>query len=136
MVITTSIQVWETTPTDPSARSAPILWSQDDSYHPSYSDTDGWLSLIRSKVYSHREVEAVYVSLNVTEERLLDYWIIIPHRDVEVIRQLIRAQHRDLIRLFAQTANPPFQLDFHIIYAEGRDAQGLVPTDAVYVPNF
>ena len=96
--------------------------------------TDGWLGKIRSEVYKHPQVEELYVSIS--NELLVDYWIVIPHRDIALVRTLVEDQRQNIIGLFARTPNPPFQVDFHICYREGRPARELVPSDATLIPKF
>lgn len=100
----------------------------------SHQGNDGWLALIKQCVYvNHPRVEDVYVSIG--DEGLVDYWIVIPTRDVALVRRLIEDQQQNIIRLFARTPNPPFQLDFHIIYREGREVSDLVPSGAIRIPR-
>lgn len=96
------------------------------------SSDSGLLTRIRGAVYTeHPEIQAAWFSIS--DERLADYWIVIPERDVALVRRLLEEQQQKVIRLFANTANPPFQLDCHIVYGVGRDASSLVPSGATRI---
>ena len=56
----------------------------------------------------HPAIEAIFVSKGV-------YWVVIPERDIALVR--------DIAILFSQ-------LDFHIVYRNGRDMNELVPIEA------
>ena len=87
---------------------------------------NGWLRFIAKRVYAHPAVEQLFVSI---DDEDVNYWLVIPERDIETVRALVREQH-SIVCLFTDVPNPPFQLDFHIIYREGHEAQALVPSDA------
>ncbi|MCH8185540.1 MAG: hypothetical protein IH862_05510, partial [Chloroflexi bacterium] len=129
MIETDSVRPWEIHASETAAGAeSSRYWPERSSV--SDNDNAGWLSLIRTTVYSNPGVVSLYVSFG--EERLVDYWILIPHRDTELVRELVRNQHKNIVSLFAQTSHPPFQLDFHIIYREGRDDLSLVPGGAIH----
>ena len=107
-------------------------WRWEESSPPTSSQE--WLSKIRTEVYKHKEVEALYVSIG--EEGLVDYWIVIPQRDITLVRTLVECQQKDIVALFVREHGAPFQLDFHIIYREGREVENLVPSDAIEIPDF
>jgi len=100
----------------------------------SNSQDAGWMAKIRQEVYKNPKVEEVYATIG--DDLLVDYWIIIARRDVGLIRELIKDQQENVLDLFSSTENPPFQIDFHIYYREGRDARDLVPDKAIKIPNF
>ena len=99
----------------------------------SNSVTDSWLHRISETVYANPAVEALFVS-NV-EEAVRDYWVVIPERDIALVRELISVQQEKVLSLFAQAENAPFQLDFHIVYRNGRDVKDLIPSEAISVPK-
>ena len=109
------------------------LWEQEAQ---ALSDVvaDGWLTRIRTHVYNHPEVEELFVSIDA--EPVVDYWIVIPRRDIGLVERLVEDQQKKILRLFAGTANPPFQLDFHIYYREGRVAKDLIPSNGIRIPRF
>lgn len=96
------------------------------------SQTDSWLNRISKTVYANPAVEALFVSLG--EEAVKDYWVVIPERDIALVRKLISDQQEKVLRLFAQT-DAPFQLDFHIVYRNMRDIRELIPSKAISVPK-
>ena len=109
------------------------IQTTDDQQTVSDFEGAGWLAKVKS-VYRHSEVESIFVSINA--DMVVDYWIVIPHRDLSLVRMLVEEQQRDVIDLFAQTENPPFQVDFHICYREGQDhLSSLVPDQAIYLRN-
>ncbi len=71
-------------------------------------------------------MEHLFVSRDREE---VDYWVVIPERNIETVRVLVK-QQQAIIRLFMATANSPLQVDSHIVYCEGRDATELVPNAA------
>ena len=95
------------------------------------SRTNSWLHRISETVYANPAVEALFVSKG--EEAVRDYWVVIPERDIALVRQLISDQQEKVLCLFVQTANAPFQLDFHIVYRNGRDIKELIPSTAISV---
>jgi len=131
--LTITNRVWITIPTNlPAEQLQQQQWQQEE-FSMSDPSEESWLSRIRKEVYKHSEVEDLYISIG---EVLVDYWIIIPRRDIILVRSLIEDQHQKIINLFAKTDHPPFQLDFHICYRQGRNARELVPTDSIQVPKF
>lgn len=97
------------------------------------SQAQSWLSLISKTVYANQAVEALFVSKG--EEAVRDYWVVIPERDIALVRELINDQREKVLSLFAQTENVPFQLDFHIVYRNGRDVNELIPSEAISIPK-
>lgn len=98
------------------------------------SNDGGLMATIREHVYEHPGVESVYMSIST--EPMVDYWIFIEHRDIALVRTLVEDQHKNIIGLFTGTENPPIQIDFHIIYREGREVSELVPSNAFLIPKF
>ena len=117
--------------------SAPSNLTVSTDYPPGQSDTsdslaNSWLSRIRKTVYANPAVEALFVSKG--EEAVRDYWVVIPKRDIALVRKLISDQQEKVLSLFAQT-DAPFQLDFHIVYRNGRDVKELIPSEAISLPK-
>ena len=107
-----------------------------ETYSPeqiSDSRSHSWLNRISKTVFANPAVEALFVS-NV-EEAVRDYWVVIPERDIALVRELISDQQEKVLSLFAQAENAPFQLDFHIVYRNGRDVKELIPSEAISVPR-
>ena len=130
VVTETTARVW--LEHDSIVQAPPVTVEQED-VDISDSLSAGWLTTIRAEVFKHTEVEDLYVSIG--DDLIVDYWIIIPHRDIGVVRTLIKSQQKNIIGLFATADKPPFQLDFHIIYRAGRASRELVPSDAFRVPQ-
>ena len=100
-------------------------------YQRGFDSTDqtinGWLSLIREKLYSTRSVEGIFVDI---EDNDVDIWVVIPERDLAVLDQLAYIEW-ELLELFVSGRQPVFLIDFHIIYRCGRDIEDLAPTTAI-----
>ena len=92
---------------------------------------DGWLSLIREELYSNPKVEHIFVSI---EDSDVDVWVVIPKRDISVLRQLVEIEGR-ILELLVSGEHPPFLIDFHIIYRCGRNIEDLAPTRAIRLPK-
>ena len=97
------------------------------------SQANSWLQIISDAVYANPAVEALFVSKG--EEAMRDYWVVIPERDIALVRELIGDQQEKVLALFAQSENVPFQLDFHIVYRNGRDIDELIPSKAISIPK-
>ncbi|PKB60903.1 MAG: hypothetical protein BZY79_06675 [SAR202 cluster bacterium Casp-Chloro-G4] len=96
------------------------------------SQSQSWISMISETVYANPAVEALFVSRG--EEAVRDYWVVIPERDIALVRELISEQQNKVLRLFAHT-DAPFQLDFHIVYRNERDINELIPSEAISIPK-
>lgn len=88
---------------------------------------DGWISYIREVIYAVAEIEKVYVEI---ADKQVDVWVIIPKRDIAVVRQIVERQG-EIVRAFASVEDPPFLLDFHVVYRNGRDESLFVPELAI-----
>ena len=120
--------------TSVSAFEPHISMAQEEDTTRSDSWNDGWLATIRRELHEHGRFEHLYVSIG--DEGMVDYWVVIPDRDLDLVRRLVEEQHK-IVRLFGSgQQRPPFNLDFHIVYGKGRDAKTLVPSDAFRVPDF
>lgn len=109
-------------------------WEESRPSTTTASHREGWLARVRTAVYRYKDVEDLYVSVG--QDPVVDYWIVIPKRDISLVRRLMDAQQKYIIPLFTSGEEAPFQLDFHIVYREGRDISILVPTDAIHVPRY
>lgn len=128
----TASRAWATI--DQRVPQSETIQSQAEIGSVSHQNESGWMVRIRQIVFQHSEVKDLFISIG--DDRMVDYWIVIPHRDIAVVRELVKKQQDKVIALFAQTGHPPFQVDFHIIYQDGRDALTLVPSEAIRIPNF
>ena len=88
---------------------------------------DGWVAHIREEFYSVPEVEAIYVAI---DENNIDIWLLIPNRDICVVRQLAEIEMKILER-FISLEQPLFLLDFHVVYRCGADESQFVPQRAI-----
>jgi len=98
-----------------------------------YSDQsiNGWISQIRDALYSIPLVETMYLSIEGEE---VDIWVVIPKRDIGIVRQIAECQGR-FLKMLALDEHSPFLLDFHVIYREGRSEEDLLPTQAIRIPR-
>ena len=92
---------------------------------------DGWISRIREELYSSPAIEDIFVSI---EDNNVDVWVVIPERDIAVLDQLANIEWK-LLEIFVSGENPPFLVDFHIIYRCGRKVEDLAPTRAIRLPR-
>ncbi len=92
---------------------------------------DGWLSRIREELYSNPSVEDIFVSI---EDNNVDVWVVIPKRDISVLRQLVEGEGR-ILEMLVSGEHPAFLIDFHIIYRSGRNVEQLAPTRAIRLPK-
>lgn len=92
---------------------------------------DGWIALIREKLYSNPSVEDIFVSI---EDSDVDVWAVIPERDIVILDQLADIEWELLERLVSGE-HPVLLIDFHIIYRCGRNTEDLAPTRAIRLPR-
>lgn len=92
---------------------------------------DGWLSLIREELYSNPSVEDIFVSI---EDSDVDVWVVIRERDLAILHQIVEREG-ELFETLVSGENPPFLIDFHIIYRRGRKIEELAPTKAIRLPR-
>lgn len=117
----------------------PIAWEMQPATTASnvedsaYSDqsVNGWISQIRDALYSIPSVESIYVSIQGEE---VDIWVVIPKRDIGIVRQIAECQGR-FLKMLALDEHSPFVVDFHVVYREGRSEEDLLPTRAFCVPR-
>ena len=84
--------------------------------------------LIRRTVNSHEGVEGIYGSV---DGDVIHLWTLIEQRDLDLVRALIRDFRERIVDLFDNTEHPPYELDFHIYYLEGKEPRDLLPDSAV-----
>lgn len=94
-------------------------------------EVDEWISRIREELYLEPSVESVYMSI---EEGNVDFWVVIPKRDIEVVRHIAESQAR-IMDIFGRTEKPIFFMDFHVIYRNGHGEEELVPKRAIRLPK-
>jgi hypothetical protein len=92
---------------------------------------DGWITHIREHFYSTSQVEAIYMTIN---ENDIDIWLLIPNRDIAIVRQLAEKETEILAR-FAALERPPFLVEFHVVYRCGADESQFVPQQAIRLPR-
>ena len=83
----------------------------------SNQDVNGWISLIREGLYSIPTVEDIFVSIEGSD---VDVWVVIPERNLAILHQIVEMEW-ELIKPFVSGENPPFLIDFHVIYRCGRN---------------
>ncbi len=92
---------------------------------------DGWIALIRDELYTNPSVEDIFVSI---EDNNVDVWVVIPKRDITILRQLVEIEGR-ILEILVSGERSPFLMDFHIIYRCGRNLKELTPTRAIRLPR-
>lgn len=92
---------------------------------------DGWLALIRKELYANPSVEDIFISI---EDSDVDVWVVLPKRDLAILRQLASIEWK-MLKIFVSGEHPPFLIDFHVVYRCGRNADDLVPTKTIRLPR-
>ncbi len=92
---------------------------------------NGWLSLIRKELYAIPSVEDIFVSIEGSD---VDVWVVIPERDLAILHEIVEREGKLFETLFSGE-NPPFLIDFHIIYRCGCNIEELAPTKAISLPR-
>jgi hypothetical protein len=92
---------------------------------------DGWIALIREGLYANPSVENIFVSI---EDNNVDVWVVIPKRDIAILRQLVEIEGR-ILEILVSGERSPFLMDFHIIYRSGRNLEELAPTRTIRLPR-
>ncbi len=112
-------------------------WAPSELEQETFSDQDaeesnsfvhGVAELVRRTVHSHQGVEGIYGS---ADGDIIHFWTLIERRNLDLVRALIRDFQERVIDLFVNTEHPPYELDFHIYYLEGKDPRDLLPDSAV-----
>jgi hypothetical protein len=92
---------------------------------------DGWISYVQKELYLEPTVESVHVGI---DEGTVDFWIVIPKRDIEVVKRIADTQSR-IMDVFGRTEKPSFFMDFHIIYRNGHDEGEWIPKRTIRLPR-
>ena len=100
-------------------------------FDSSSQDVNGWLSLIKEALYSIPSVEDIFVGI---EDSDVDVWVVIPKRDISVLRQLVENEGQ-ILEMLVSGEHPAFLIDFHIIYRCGRNIEDLVSNRAIRLPR-
>lgn len=90
-----------------------------------------WISYIREEFYSFPQVDAIYVTI---DDRDVDIWLLIPHRDINLVRQLIEKEMK-IFERFSDAEEPIFLIEFHVVYGNNSDENQLVPQKAIKLPK-
>lgn len=100
-------------------------------FDSSNQGANGWISYIRQELYSDPSVEDIFVSI---EDNSVDVWVVIPERDISVLRQLVEIEGQ-ILEMLVSGEHPAFLFDFHIIYRCGRNIDELAPTKSIRLPR-
>jgi len=92
---------------------------------------NGWMSRIRDELYSISMVENIFVTI---EDNDINVWVVIPRRDITVLRQIVEKED-ELLKVLVSGDNPALFIDFHVIYRCDRDMEKLAPTRAISLPK-
>ena len=114
----------------------PIVFPEYEELEPpksldTFSHVDGWLALIKNELYSIPAVEDIFVSIEGSD---VDVWVLIPERDLATLHQIVEIEWK-LLGVLNLGENPPFLVDFHVIYRYGRSLEDLAPTRAIRLPR-
>ena len=108
-----------------------VIQDQTRETFSSDQEVDGWISRIREQLYLEPSVESVYMSI---EEGNVDLWVVVPERDIQVVRRIAESQAR-IMDLFGQTEKPLFFIDFHVVYRNGHSEEEVIPKRAIRLPK-
>jgi hypothetical protein len=92
---------------------------------------DGWIALIKEELYANPSVEDIFIDI---EDNEVDVWVVIPERDLSILHQIVETEGK-LFDTLASGENPPFLIEFHVIYRCGRNVEELAPTRAIRLPR-
>lgn len=95
-------------------------------------NVNGWITYIKEQLYSIAGVESIYVTIN---EKQVDIWILIPNRDIGLMRQIVEKEML-IVDSLDTDLELKFEVDFHIVYRYGamNDSQ-LIPRQAIQIPR-
>lgn len=88
---------------------------------------NGWAGWAREALYGFKEVESVYYTI---DNELIDVWVVIPERELSLLRQIIDVEMKFLDKFDAEKRSRR-TFDFHIIYRSGAPESSLIPSGAV-----
>jgi len=100
-------------------------------FDSSNQNVNGWLSLVREKLYANPSVEDIFVDI---EDDDVDVWVVIPEHDLAILHQIVEAEG-ELFDTLVSGESPPFLIEFHVIYRCGRNVEELAPTRAIRLPR-
>ena len=109
----------------------PISVTNKGGFDSSDQCVNGWIALIRKELYANPSVEDIFVSI---EDDNVDVWVVIPKRDISVLRQLVQGEGR-IVEMLVSGEHPAFLIDFHIIYRCGRSIDEVAPSKAIRLPR-
>ena len=92
---------------------------------------DGWLAHIREELYSNSSVEDIFYSI---KDSNVDVWVVIPKRDITILRQLVEIEGR-ILGMLVSGKHPAVLIDFHVIYRCDRNVEELVSNRAIILPR-
>jgi hypothetical protein len=128
----TTPRAWQSTVFTEHEEPLPIISVDNDrGFASSNQCVDGWIALIKEKLYANQAVEDIFVTI---EENDVDVWVVIPKRDISTLRQLVEREG-EIIELLVSGEKPAFFMDFHIIYRSGCNLEEVVPTRAIKLPR-
>jgi len=114
-----------------SVEESVVVRNENRSMDASDQQVDGWLSQIREVFYSEPMVESVFVGIQESE---VDVWIVIPNRDINVVRHIAERQNL-IMTAFSHVEHPVFFIDFHVVYRAGRNEEQLIPQRTIRLPR-
>jgi len=121
---------------------SPIVVTHEYESHVALTETDessefvqnvnGWITYIKEQLYSIEGVESIYVTI---DEKQVDMWILIPNRNIGLMRQIVEKEML-IVDILDTDLEPKFEVDFHIVYRFGGiDENKLLPREAVKIPR-
>lgn len=90
-------------------------------------EINGWIEYIRGSFYGIEQVESIYYK---ADKEKVDVWIMIPDRNLPLLRKLIDVE-MDVLDKFEAESDSLYIFEFHIIYRCGAKETSLTPSGAV-----
>ena len=94
--------------------------------------SDSWIRLLRDDLFAVQGIESIHVA---RDDTTLDVWVIIPRRDINVVRSIAETERAIMARFINHQRDPIFFFDFHTMYRESNQPSELVPLRAIEIPR-
>lgn len=94
--------------------------------------SDSWISLLRDELFAVHGIESIHIA---RDDTTLDVWVIIPERDIKVVRSIAETERAIMARFINHQRDPIFFFDFHTMYRESNQTNELVPLRAIEIPR-
>ena len=94
--------------------------------------SDAWICLLRDGLFPIQGVETIHFT---RDETTVDVWVIIPKRDIGLVRRIAEAERKIMSMFVSHQRDPLFHFDFHTVYRGSNQVEELLPRSAVSIPR-